>query len=212
MALPKSWNELTVGDFIKIVPIINNQDYENNLERLIDIACALTGKPVADMSMNEIAALSFLSDPGKIETRLPRFFYLKGKFYKPITDFRNITGGQYIDLSSYCKNQDKIMENIHYLSAIVCDEVSWYGGKKKYDGEKLNEKAELFKQLPITVLYPITLFFCTNLLALTDAIQTYLEQEIQKKAQKVLRLYGGGSSISTLWRRVTGRSGISLQQ
>lgn len=203
--IPTKWSDLTVGDFIKIMPVLNSTEYDNNIEKLIDVAAILSGG--LNQSISEISKLNFLSDLSSLETKVPKYFYFKGKFYKPVTNFRSIIGGQYIDLSSYCKEQEKIMQNIHYLSAIVCDEVNWFGFRKKYEGEKLNAKAELFKELPVTVIYPVAVFFCNNLMSLTDATQTYLEAEIVRQA--TLTTHGVGILTSTLWQRVKEKIGIT---
>lgn len=188
--LPTKWSEVIVSDFMKIIPVIQSEEHESNIEKLIDIAITLTGTDLGTIPLQEVAKLEFLCSPDQISKKIPKYFLFHRKVYKPIINFKTITGGQYIDLTTYSKVN--IYENLHILSAIVCDECTWYGERKKYDGVNMLKRAELFKELPITTIYPITLFFCQNLENLMAAIPTYLEAQIQKQLKEVSQMFGDG--------------------
>lgn len=188
--MPTKWSEVTVADFMKIIPVIQSEEHETTLEKLIDIAITLTGTDLSSVPMEQVSKLDFICHPEQISKTIPKYFLFHAKLYKPILNFKTITGGQYIDLTTYTKTN--IYDNLHILSAVVCDECSWYGARKKYDGVEMLKRAELFKELPITTIYPVTLFFCQNLENLMEAIPIYLEEQIQKQLKEASQMFGDG--------------------
>ncbi|MEI7668922.1 MAG: hypothetical protein WCJ33_02435 [Pseudomonadota bacterium] len=159
MGLPRQWNEITTEMYQKIYPIAISTEYESEIEKLIDIAGALNESALNELPIGGLKHLKFLLHPESIVNTIPKAFTFKGKIYRTETEIQNIKGGQYIDLTSYTSDADKIIPNLHYLIAIMTSEVNWFGFKKKYSGEAMIKRAELFKKLPITITYPLCVFF-----------------------------------------------------
>jgi hypothetical protein len=113
---------------------------------------------------------------------------------------QKLTADQYIDVTSFCKDEKNIVGNIHNILAAICVEKNWIGKSKKYDGANHKEVADLFlNHMKIDTAYPIMLFFCKYFKELADNILIYLESEADKAmektkpiADKILKQSGGG--------------------
>jgi hypothetical protein len=186
--LPTSWKDITLSDYQKIYPTIISPDYDTDLERFIEIACILTETTINTVPIKEVKVLSFLMSPDAIPTKVPKAFSFKNKLYKTEIDFNKISGGQYIDLTSYTREPDDIIKNMHFLMAIMSSPCNWIGIKKKYDAEEMIKRAELFKQLPITIVYPLCVFFCQNLANSITSMQTYLVEQSEKLVKDLQRM------------------------
>ena len=113
-------------------------------------------------------------------------FKVKGRRFKCIWQTQKLTAAQYIDATSFCKDEASIINNIHNILAAICIEKTWYGKVKKYDGVNHKEVADLFlNHMKIEVAYPIMLFFCRYYKELADNILIYLEAEANKAMEKV---------------------------
>ena len=93
---------------------------------------------------------------------------------------QDLTAEQYIDSTFFCKDQDKILQNIHNILASLAVERGWFK-ELGYSGETHKERAELFyNHMKIKDAYPIMLFFCRYYKTLADNIQIYLAEEADK--------------------------------
>lgn len=183
-----TWKDITLSDYQKIYPTIISPDYDTDLERFIEIACILTETTINTLPIKEVKVLSFLMSPDAMPTKVPKAFSFKNKLYKTEIDFNKISGGQYIDLTSYTREPDDIIKNMHFLMAIMSSPCNWIGIKKKYDAEEMVRRAELFKQLPITIVYPLCVFFCQNLENSITSMQTYLVEQSEKLVKDLQRM------------------------
>ena len=158
-----------------------------------------------EIDLTQISRLSFLLDSSTIPTKIPKYFMFRGKLYKPILNFNQLSGGQYIDLTSYVKENPLLKTNV--LAAIVCNQCYWFGQPKiygfhkwkaiTYTGDSMIKRSEIFLDLPITVVYPITLFFCQSYDNLIQAILNYLEQQATKEVKELSQMFTRGISILT---------------
>jgi hypothetical protein len=113
-------------------------------------------------------------------------FKVQGRRFKCIWQTQKLKASQYIDATSFCKDEANIINNIHNILAAICVEKTWYGKVKKYDGANHKEVADLFlNHMKIEQAYPIMLFFCRYYKELADNILTYLELEAEKALAKV---------------------------
>jgi len=97
-------------------------------------------------------------------------FKLNGKNYKVEQFIHNWNVEQWISMTTLCKNEIEIIDNIHLIVATLCED-------ERHIIERSNE---FQKDLPIVTAYPIALFFCAVLAMLPKHILNYLEK-IQSK-------------------------------
>ncbi|MFY8165501.1 MAG: hypothetical protein ACOVJ8_02845, partial [Sediminibacterium sp.] len=171
----------------------------------------LSGKTFDEIESMPIEKLTeALKEFNKIEllnkdAKVKMTFKVKGRRFKCVWQTQKLTAAQYIDVTSFCKDEKNIVANIHNILAAICVEKTWYGKSKKYDGANHKEVADLFyNHLKIDTAYPIMLFFCRYFKELAANILTYLESEANKAMEKtkpivdkILKANGGGLLQST---------------
>lgn len=198
------FDKITIGQFLKCKTIA---DLEPDLiNRNIKLLAELSGKTFDEVESMPIEQLTnALKDFNKFEllntdAKVKMDFKVNGRRFKCIWQTQKLTAAQYIDATSFCKDEKNIVANIHNILASICVEKNWLGKVKKYDGANHKEVADLFyNHLKIDVAYPIMLFFCKYFKELGDNILTYLESEANKAmdkakpiADRVLKQSGGG--------------------
>ena len=181
---------ITIGNFIKCKTIAELES--DPLNRNIKLLAELTGKTFDEVETMPIDKLTKeLKAFNAIETlntnqKLKMSFKIKGKRFKVIWQTQKLTAAQYIDASSFCKDEAAIINNIHNILASICVEVNWFGKQKKYDGANHKAISDLFfNNMNIQDAYPIMLFFCRYYKELTDNILIYLESAASKEIAKV---------------------------
>lgn len=206
ISLPSKWSDIKIIDFIKIQQIIKDKSFEEEyedetlceFERFLHLVAALSDKDVTEIkqldlkSLGQIrTALNFIYHPELIEKRLPQFFIHHKKYYRVITDIRKLSAGEYIDLSTYTK--DGSDTNLHQVMALFCYPCNWLGQRRK----KPEDFAEQLLDLPITVCYPIAVFFYQNfnnsLEAIRDYLLTEMERTVMELKEEVTQSIGDGS-------------------
>jgi hypothetical protein len=203
------YNKITIGQFLKCKTIADLEP--DVLNRNIKLLAELSGKTFDEIESMPIEKLTdALKDFNRLELLNPNAkvkmdFKVKGRRFKCVWQTQKLTAAQYIDVTSFCKDEKNIVANIHNILAAICVEKTWYGKSKKYDGANHKEVADLFyNHLKIDTAYPIMLFFCRYYKELADNILTYLESEANKAMEKtkpivdkILKANGGGLSQST---------------
>lgn len=184
-----NWNEITINQYQAVSRELK-EDHEDELSLSIALLSVITNKPI-DYYENEIpltelksklSGLKFLTNkpkPKKLHSKVN----VNGKWFVFNLDLYSISAGQYIDLTEYVKDAKLIDENLHLILATLCEEVNWWGKKKK---TSLKDKAD-WLQNNMTMPYVFTLsgFFLNNYQKLTKATLNFLESE-KEKAMKNL--------------------------
>ena len=184
------FEKITISQFIKCKTIAELES--DPLNRNIKLLAELTGKSFDEIESMPIDKLTIaLKSFSEIESlnpdaKIKMDFKIKGRRFKCIWQTQKLTAAQYIDATSFCKDEASIINNIHNILAAICVEKTWYGKVKKYDGINHKEVSDLFyNNMKIEVAYPIMLFFCKYYKELADNILIYLEQEAEKAMEKV---------------------------
>lgn len=184
------FEKITISQFIKCKTIAELES--DPLNRNIKLLAELTGKSFDEIESMPIDKLTLaLESFSEIESlnpdaKIKMDFKIKGRRFKCIWQTQKLTAAQYIDATSFCKDEASIINNIHNILAAICVEKTWYGKVKKYDGINHKEVSDLFyNNMKIEVAYPIMLFFCKYYKELADNILIYLEQEAEKAMEKV---------------------------
>jgi len=161
-----NYHQLTIGQFIKCKTITSLES--DPVQRKVKMLAAISGKSEDEIESLPISDLiKKLKDLSEVETLKPNDkvkmkFKVNGKRFECVWKSQELTASQYIDVTHFC-SQD-IISNIHNILAAICVEKTWYGKRKKYNGDKHKEVAELFyNEMKISQAYPIMLFFCRYL-------------------------------------------------
>ena len=184
------FEKITISQFIKCKTIAELET--DPLNRNIKLLAELTNKtfdeiesmPIEDLtkSLKAFSEIENLNPNAKVKMD----FKVQGRRFKCIWQTQKLKASQYIDATSFCKDEANIINNIHNILAAICVEKTWYGKVKKYDGANHKEVADLFlNHMKIEQAYPIMLFFCRYYKELADNILTYLELEAEKALAKV---------------------------
>ena len=102
--------------------------------------------------------------------------------YKPVIFYKDMTGAQFIDYSSICKDipKDELIYHIHELLGCFCVH-------KKYEG--YNETAEIFHdKMTMDIAYPYYVFFCKVLTGLQPDMENYLISKAKEQMRQVRKL------------------------
>ena len=159
ITVPTSWEQITLGQFIKLMRL---QEDENKTDvSLIDIMAVLTGTDKkyiyslpSDFANTIMAHLLFLNKPLKEEPKAE--VVIDGNLYK-INYMEKLKFGEYTDANTVMAN-DKF--DYASLLAILCRrEGEVYDDD--YIAEHLDERTEMWNNQPITKVYPLVCFFLT---------------------------------------------------
>jgi hypothetical protein len=178
-------NKLTIGQFIQCKTI---SEFETDaISKSIKMLAVVSNKtfdeiesmPIEDLtkSLNEFSEIEKLTSNTKVKMK----FRVKWRRFECIWQTQKLAANQYIDATSFCKDEKDIVNNIHNILASICVERTWYGKKLKYNPENHKEIADLFyNHMKITQAYPIMLFFCKYYEELHNNILCYLEEQADK--------------------------------
>lgn len=159
ITVPTSWEQITLGQFVKLMRLQEDENKED--VSLIDIMAVLTGTDKkyiyslpSDFANTIMAHLLFLNKPLKEEPKAE--VIIDGNLYK-INYMEKLKFGEYTDANTVMAN-DKF--DYASLLAILCRrEGEIYDDD--YIAEHLDERIEMWNNQPITVVYPLVCFFLT---------------------------------------------------
>jgi len=190
MRLPKSWNEVSIEQFIEVYDIAQDESIEpiDKSIRIFSILSGLSIDQVEDLTLDEWTQyqqqIKFINDFPK--ATYPKSFKLEGYIWKPTLDVRKITAGEYISSIELTKDRENIIINTPKLAALYLTPYKgWWIFKKKAE-LTFEEKANILNRANVNQIYPLALFFCTLLMKLMENIPDYLNKtmkEIQKEVK-----------------------------
>jgi len=194
--IPTSWNDITIGHYIQLRPILSTE--MNDVSKVINILCVLTGKKreeIKELSVEQyhklVKKMSFLNTELPKELKKKRFL-VGGKWYEFKYEANKLLFGEYVNLMEILQkannNEEVIYQNLHTILTIICRPVykTMFGYKDaEVDGEVIRQTAENFyNNMPITIAYPIGVFFYNRLPTLTKVIKTSLMETANKKIKE----------------------------
>jgi hypothetical protein len=127
-------------------------------------------------------------------------FVFKGKKYRFI-DLPNLSFGEFIDIDTVLsKPEHERKTSLPLMMALFYREVGENNKIVEYDSARVQERAELFKQLPIRYVHGALGFFLRLEKILQKPSLKYLvktkwlkmKRRVKKQTQKVFRSIGGG--------------------
>lgn len=231
MKIPKSWDELTIGQYIELRPVLN-ANFDNPITEIIHLLAVLLQQPTQEVcKMTVDDYLNVRNDLSFIwETELPREiqrrFKVNGKWYEVVTNARQLNGGQYISLVTKLKdtngNPDATIDMLHQILTSISIPVS----KGKLGWNKLeieptyyqDTAKEFYDHLPMSIAYPIGVFFYNLSQSLMTAIQDYSNkklteaEKIKKEVMEDFLKDGDGSLHSITYLMETLKSGSTSKK
>ena len=180
-----NYSELTIKQFLqcKLISEMESDPLIRKMKLLSEVSGRsldeVEGLPIEKLisELKGLSEIESLPENSKVKMK----FKLGGKRWLIKWKQQELTGEQYIDTTFFCKEQSKIISNIHLILASLAVERTWYGKEKPYAGATHADRANLFyTEMKIKNAYPIMLFFCEYYKILTDNMLTYLAEEGQK--------------------------------
>ena len=194
--IPKNWKEVTIELFTKLYPTFKTEEMtdteivDNKIKQLSYIkGISLEEAEMCTVSEgNKVKELLALPIP----TKIVKLFKLNGITYRFNVSSNDLNAGGYIGVMNAIK-EDPI-KNMHVTMFNLATPVKYSWWRAKWVGYDFNpsevgDRLEEFKQLPISIAYPIAVFFLTLSKVLTPVTQDYLSQslEIMKTSLKETR-------------------------
>lgn len=200
--VPTSWNDISIGQYIELRPVLNAE--MNDLERLIYLLAVLLKKPTQDIEKIKITdyqlirkKMSFLWDQD-LPREVQRYFTVEGKSFEVVLNARELNGGQYMSVATKLKGAENdpehVYNNLHSIIASITIPVQKgkLGWKQmNIDPSYFQDTGELFyHHLPMSVAYPIGVFFYNLSKSLMISTKDYLNKnltEAQKMKEEVMK-------------------------
>jgi len=207
ITIPTKWEDVTIGNYINLRPVLNSK--LNPIERVVNILAVLTGQKrdvIKNISLDQFKSIK--KKMGFLETELPnklkdKRFNIGGQWYEFKVDAKKLLFGEYINSMEILQNakddEEAIFNNLHHILTTICRPVkkTLFGWKHiEVDSEILRKTADNFlNNMPMTIAYPIGVFFYNHSEDLTKAIKTCLMEEAEKmtkEAREELDLVNAG--------------------
>ena len=207
ITIPTSWQDITIGQYIKLRPVLKAE--LNPIERVINILAVLTNQKKEVIKNIPLSQYKVIKEKMNfLETEIPkqldkRRFKIGDTFYEFKVDAKKLLFGEYINnmeiLQKAANNQEVIYENLHHVLTTICRPVEkkWLRWREiDVDGEVLRKTADnFFNNMPITIAYPIGVFFYNHFQTLTQDIRISLMEkatEMMKEASQEMDLVKDG--------------------
>lgn len=153
MHLPKSWNEITVSQFIELASL-EQKDFESVFEMQIETLSILLDEDPEELYDLELEELNTILSGLKWLRSEPRVKINKKIDKYTFKPFDKITLGEFID-ADYFTVQDKIV-NIPIITAIFyrqTKEDEWENRLFEPYQYDIYKRSEVFKEIPITAVF-----------------------------------------------------------
>lgn len=181
--LPKNWDDITIEQYVAVYKTLSEEPRtsEAQLNLLIKRTCLLTNKDPEWVDENlTMTDLAKMQDFLKLDlpTKLITKFRFQGRKYVVDIDPTKYDAGRYISVMNQLK--DSKIDNLHKVVFFVCREVNAWGKTIEIPENEFAERVESFKQLPMKVVNPISVFFCNLSETLTEDIIKYSTQKVME--------------------------------
>lgn len=186
ITVPTSWEQITLGQFVKLMKLQEEEGKEE--PNIVDIMAVLTDTDKkyiyslpSDFANTIMAHLLFLNKPLKEEPKAE--VIINGNIYK-INYMEKLKFGEYTDANTVMAN-DKF--DYASLLAILCRrEGEIYDDD--YIAEHLDERIEMWNDQPITKVYPLVCFFLSLSALSGEHLQDYMTEGEQAIDQSLTHI------------------------
>ena len=207
MRLPNKWSEVTLKQYQEVIEVsLIDMD---EIDKHIKIISILTEQPedkIADLPLPAIKScikwINFIYQT-PIQTKAKQKVKIGNRKYKVNLEVNKLSGGEYIDLTTYTKDKETINANLHFIISIFLHEVNIFGRIKKSNyttnakGEfcqKLecrNEIAEYIKdKITMDLVFNLSGFFLKLYESLMAVTLDYSIMEVNKMNSNIAKELG----------------------
>jgi len=149
--IPKTWNELNLGRYIRTMKVLRSEEKVNELEKVIRILNCITDIPKKDLYGLDVKSIGKLGAhltrflESVPDDELKHFIEVEGVEYGFHPKLVDMTLGEFVDLETFVENLE---DNLHNILSILYRPVT----AKKDDKYRIEdykpdrERAELFKK------------------------------------------------------------------
>lgn len=180
--LPESLNEISLGQFMKYVPVTKDiTDEVFLMEKTVELLCDVHLDVVRKLNYSNVTEI--VSQLNKVMNLKPEFestFFMNGIQYGFIPDIQDITFGEYIDLDTFLTDEDNLNKAMAVLYRPIKSKVGDSYSIEDYDPS--TEKQ--MKQMPMGVALGSVFFFMNLNKELLANTMDYLTKEAEKLTQQ----------------------------
>lgn len=198
--IPTNWNNITTDQFMRFDKA-QNEEPQTSIERvdlMVKKASILTGLDELDVMKLDLGELSKVD--ALASTPIPQKIYETFKLgdvnYEVITNPKKLNAYRYSGVMEAAKDNN-LIQSLYFLSRPF----KIKGLKREYfefEPYEVPDRINDFKNLPITISYPIAAFFLKMLNECTDYFQKYsiekmkeIQKEVDKSKADMLELMDG---------------------
>ena len=182
-----NYRNLPVGKWLEILELSKdeNADALEQQVKTISILTGLTEDEVLDLPIVEYRELAsktkFLEKEYDGKLQIAKSYGLNGMELIPVKDFNKITTAQYVDYQTFSKEGDMYL--VQTLSTLLVPK-----GKKYNDGYDMDAVQQAIRDnLSVADVLSLYAFFLTKWVKSIKDSQTYLDKEIKKIPNKLMR-------------------------
>lgn len=195
--LPKSWNDITLEQYGDIYDITQQPPVKGDpfweVEQNCKVLSVITGEPFDKLYgetptieiKHRYRQIAFIATPPSSRP-IQKFKLGKFKWFVQY-EINKLPASKYIDLRGLTKESENIIYNAPALISIFCTphRFSWKTFRWVKAEIDDSEKTELLKKCPVSVAYPLTVFFCNLYNSLTEVTEDYLNQQLKQTIREV---------------------------
>lgn len=189
ITVPTSWEHVTIKQYCELHALKSlEQDPIDYMVDVVAILCELKYEVACALTLPQLRQifeqLGFIEQlpTGPVQARLE----IDKQLYVAKIDVSKISADQYISFKDFTKNDT--VANLHNVMSSL-----YVPYKKKFNEIPIAEVAEVFyNKMPITVAYPLAVFFCDLLGNSTPLIQDCLRKRAEEKMKEALEMVRNG--------------------
>lgn len=192
MKVPKSFNQVTVSQYQRISPIYQKIEKESDPITIASDWCRiisiLTDKTPADIEAMPIDKLKAIIKSlnwlvnGNIKPKKRKYLFIKGRLHKAKLDAKQFNTAQYVEIKTFLSRGNWI-EEMHNILASIYSPLTFKGFK--HNGETHQERAEFFKTVPVSKVYPVVFFYSVQFKDSMKRIQEYGLKMLKEKQKEI---------------------------
>lgn len=216
--LPENFNEITIGEFIKLQEIVLKDwsELKKNKET-IKLLCDIPDDVINALEYQLIGIImdsfKFLNEPFNPKALDTDHFIFNGERYEIPQEFARISFGQYVDIDEVLKmNKQDTLKSIPMILAILCLKKG-----EKYKWDTIKGRLKSFEGLPFELSFRIGQFFFWKEQNYRELTVSYLMAETLMMTQMTLLenlvKSGAGKLYERMWLRLfINRTGKSIRE
>ena len=192
MKVPKSFSQVTVSQYQRISPIYQKIEKESDPITIASDWCRiisiLTDKTPADIEAMPIDKLKAIIKSlnwlvnGNIKPKKRKYLFIKGRLHKAKLDAKQFNTAQYVEIKTFLSRGNWI-EEMHNILASIYSPLTFKGFK--HNGETHQERAEFFKTVPVSKVYPVVFFYSVQFKSSMKRIQEYGLKMLKEKQKEI---------------------------